>query len=172
MRPRFIAAIDKALPWTSGLLSAAALFSIMWLTLADVTGRKFLNHSVPGGLEITEILMVIVIFGALPLVSWRGEHVVFDSLDRWIPDGLKLVQARLVHLSCAGLFGLMAWLLLQRGRRFAEYGEITVHLQLPMGPVAWLMAVLLLLTALVHVVLMIWPPPPSVVHAPGEGHVA
>ena len=27
--------------------------------------------------EITEILMVIVIFGAMPMVSWRSEHVVF-----------------------------------------------------------------------------------------------
>ena len=26
--------------------------------------------------------MVVVIFAALPLVSLRGEHVVFDSLER------------------------------------------------------------------------------------------
>ena len=73
--------LERMLRWSAGLMAAMALFAIMWLTLVDVTGRRFFNHSVPGGLEITEILMVIVIFGALPMVSWRSEHVVFDSLD-------------------------------------------------------------------------------------------
>jgi TRAP-type transport system small permease protein len=59
-----------------------ALFAIMALTLVDVSGRKLLSQSVPGSLELTELLMVVVIFAALPLVSLRGEHVVFDSLDR------------------------------------------------------------------------------------------
>lgn len=153
-----LAALDKLLRWGCGLMAAAALFAIMWLTLVDVTGRKFFDHSVPGGLELTEMLMVMVIFGALPLVSWRGEHVVFDSLDGLIPTGLKKLQARLVHAACAGLFGLMAWLLTTRADRFAEYGEVTVHLQLPMAPVAWVMAVLLALTALVHLAFTVWPP--------------
>jgi TRAP-type transport system small permease protein len=61
---------------------------------------------------------------------------------------------RLAHLVCACLFALMAWLLTLRAQRFTEYGETTVHLQLPMAPVAWLMAALLALTALVHLVLV------------------
>lgn len=142
--------LEKLLTWSTGLMAAMALFSIMWLTLVDVTGRKFFSHSVPGGLELTEILMVIVIFGALPLVSFRSEHVVFDSLDAFIPDWLKGIQARLVHLICAVVFGFLARLMVMRAERFAEYGDTTVHLQLAIAPVAWLMAGLLLLTALVH----------------------
>ncbi len=139
-------------------MAAAALFVIMCLTLVDVLGRKFFSHSVPGGLELTEILMVIVIFGALPLVSLRQEHVVFDSFDNLVPAPLKRLQARLVHLVCGGLFGFLAWLLTRRAERFAEYTEVTVHLQWPMAPVAWVMAGLLLLTALVHLVLAAFPP--------------
>ena len=33
---------EKLLQWSSGLMSAMALFSLMWLTLIDVSGRKFL----------------------------------------------------------------------------------------------------------------------------------
>ncbi len=149
--------LERGLAWSCGLLAAVALFVIMWLTLVDVTGRKFFDHSVPGGLEMTEILMVLVIFGALPLVSMRQEHVVFDSFDHLVPPALKRLQMRLVHGVCFGLFGLLAWLLTQRAERFAEYTEVTVHLQLPMAPVAWLMAALLALTALVHLVLVFVP---------------
>lgn len=150
--------LERLLRWSSGLMAAMALFAIMWLTLVDVTGRKFFSNSVPGGLEMTEILMVIVIFGALPLVSWRHEHVVFDTLDPLIPDWLKGIQARIVHLVCAGAFAMMAWLMTHRATRFAEYGDITVHLQLPLSPVAWLMAGLLLVTALVHLLFVVVAP--------------
>lgn len=153
--------LDNLLRWTTGLMAALALFSIMWLTLVDVTGRKFFNHSVPGGLEITEILMVIVIFGALPLVSWRSEHVVFDSLDPFVPAWLKGLQSRVVHLVCAGVFGFLARLMLMRADRFAEYGDVTIHLQLAMAPVAWLMAGLLMVTAAVHALFVFVTPPPG-----------
>lgn len=152
--------VGTALRWSTGLLAALALFGIMFLTLFDVLGRKFLNNSIPGALEMTEIGMVMVIFGALPLVSWRSEHVVFDSLDPLIPSWLKGIQARLVHLVCAGAFGFMGWLLMQRAARFAEYGDITVHLQLPLAPVASLMAWLLVATAAVHAVFVLLPSQP------------
>ena len=151
--------LEKTLRWSSGLMSAIALFTIMWLTLIDVTGRKFFDHSLPGGLELTEILMVIVIFGALPLVSWRGEHVVFDSFDHLIPLWLKDLQNRLVELLSALTFAGLAWLMTQRAERFMEYGDTTVYLQVSIAPVAWLMAALLLLTALVHLLFVFLPVP-------------
>ena len=147
----------KLINRSARLTAATGLFTLMGLTLADVTGRKFLNNSIPGGLELTEILMVIVIFGALPLVSWRGEHVVFDSLDPFIPSWLKNFQLRLVHLVSAGAFGFLAYLMMTRAQRFAEYGDTTVHLQLSIAPVAWVMAGLLLITALVHLLFVLNP---------------
>jgi TRAP-type C4-dicarboxylate transport system permease small subunit len=151
--------LDRLLHWSAGLMAALALFTIMWLTLIDVTGRKFLDHSLPGALEITEILMVIVIFAALPLVSWRSEHVVFDSFDHLIPSWLKDVQSRLVELLSALTFAGLAWLMSQRAERFAEYGDTTVYLQFSIAPVAWLMAALLLVTALVHLLFVFRPIP-------------
>lgn len=142
--------LERLLQWSCGLLSALALFCIMWLTLVDVSGRKFLNNSVPGSVEVTEVLMVIVIFGALPLVSMRGEHVIFDSLDPFVPKALKGLQQRLVNLVCAGTFALLAQLLVRRAHRFAEYGEVTSRLLIPLSPVAWMMATMLGITALLH----------------------
>ena len=161
--------LEKLLRWSTGLMAAMALFAIMWLTLLDVLGRKFLNNSIPGSLEMTEVLMVIVIFGALPLVSWRGEHVVFDSLDPFIPAWLKGLQTSIVHLICAGVFGFLARLILMRADRFAEYGDTTVYLQLALAPVAWLMAALLAITAAVHLLFVFVRPPPGHVGAQEPG---
>ena len=134
-------------------MAAVSLFSIMWLTLVDVVGRKFFNHSIPGGLEMTEILLVCVIFAGLPLVSWRGEHVVFDTFDKLIPARVRLFQVRLVHVLNALVFGWLAWLMTIKAQRFASYGDTTSFLLLPLAPVAWGMAALLLITGIVHLVL-------------------
>ena len=83
--------MNKLLDTVCGLLAAAALFAIMALTFFDVGGRKLLSNSIPGSLELTELLMVVVIFAALPLVSLAGEHVVFDSLDSRISPLLRRV---------------------------------------------------------------------------------
>ena len=158
--------LDRLLKWTCGAVSALALFGIMWLMLFDVIGRKYFSHSIPGALEITEILMVVVIFGALPLVSWRGEHIVFDSLDGVVPRALKGLQHRVVHLLCAGTFAFLGLQLLKRAERFAEYGEVTAHLDLALAPVAWLMAALLGATALVHLLFVVQLPPGALEHVP------
>jgi TRAP-type C4-dicarboxylate transport system permease small subunit len=159
--------LERLLRWSTGLMAAMALFTIMWLTLVDVIGRRFFDHSVPGGLELTEILMVVVIFGAMPLVSWRNEHVVFDSLDSYLPEWVRDIQARVVHLICVGTFGFLAYLMTTRADRLAEYGDTTVYLQLSIAPVAWMMVAMLAITALVHLLFVfVSVPVPSPHHPP------
>ena len=141
----------------AGLLAALALFGIMMLTAVDVSGRKFLDASVPGSLELTELLMVVVIFAGLPLVSRQGEHVVFDSLDPWIPPALRRLQQALVDALCAALLLGLAWLMWSKGVEMAGYGETTAQLKLPVYPFVWLMSALCALTAAVHAML-VWRP--------------
>ena len=152
-----------------GLLAALALFAIMALTLVDVAGRKLLSASVPGSLEVTELLMVVVIFSALPLVAMRGEHVVFDSLDGWIPPLMHRLQRAAVDLLCmAALFGI-AWLMFVKAGQMASYGDITAQLKLPLGPFVYLMSALCALTGLVHGALVLAPAEEDKDAAPGFG---
>jgi TRAP-type C4-dicarboxylate transport system permease small subunit len=149
--------VKRLLDSLCGLLAAVALFAIMALTLVDVAGRKLLSHSITGSLELTEILMVVVIFAALPLVSLHGEHVVFDSFDHLMPAWLRRLQQAVVDLGCAAALGGLAWLMWDKADQMASYGDTTAQLQLPLGPFVHLMAVLCGLTALVHLLLMLQP---------------
>ena len=149
--------MTKALSTLCGVLCALGLFGIMALTLVDVSGRKLLSESVPGSLELTEILMVLVIFASLPLVSLRGEHVVFDSLDAWLPPWVRRVQQVLVQACCMAAFAGIAYLMWTKAGQMAEYGDTTAQLKLPLGPFVYGMSLLCGLTALVHAVLMVAP---------------
>jgi TRAP-type transport system small permease protein len=159
----------KLLTLLCGTLAALALFAIMWLTLVDVSGRKLLSRSLPGSLELTELLMVAVIFAGLPLVSLQGEHIVFDSLDRLLGGWLLKLQHMLVNAVCAAALAGLAWLVWTKAGQMASYGDTTAQLQLPLGPFVYLMSLLIGLTALVHALLIFSPARPPVHHGPGEG---
>jgi len=147
----------KTLERLCSALSAAALFGIMALTLVDVVSRKLLAGSIPGSLEVTELLMVVVIFAGLPLVSLHGEHVVFDSLDPLLPRALRRVQGGLVDLFCAGGLATIGWLMWQKAGQMLEYGDKTQQLGLTLGWFVYLMSLLLFIAALVHVLLILAP---------------
>ncbi|HSI53828.1 MAG: TRAP transporter small permease [Ramlibacter sp.] len=158
--------MKKLLELLCGLLSGSALFAIMALTFFDVLGRKFLSNSIPGSLELTELLMVVTIFGALPLVSARGEHVEFDSLDPYLPTWLRKLQAVFVHLLCAAMLLGLGWLMWRSGNQFLENGETTAQLKILKAPFLWGMGVLCSVTGIVHLILIAQPP---VQRAEGEG---
>ena len=156
----------KLLTALCGVLAAVALFAIMWLTLVDVAGRKLLSQSLPGSLELTELLMVAVIFAGLPLVSLKGEHIVFDSLDRLLGPWLRRLQQVLVDGLCVASLGGLAWLMWVKAGQMASYGDTTAQLKLPLGPFVMLMSGLIALTALVHALLMF---SPAAGHQAGDG---
>lgn len=140
----------KVILFCCGGLSALALFGIMALTFFDVLGRKFVGHSIPGSLELTELLMVMVIFPALPLVSLRHEHVTFDSLDSVLPRAARWFQAKIMNILAALVFAGLGWLMWKTGTKVLDYGDTTAQLLIPKFPFVYAMALLLWICAAVH----------------------
>lgn len=146
--------MKRILELLCGLLSGGALFAIMALTFFDVLGRKFFSNSITGSLELTELLMVVVIFGALPLVSERGEHVEFDSLDPYLPRWVRRAQAFVVHLLCGVVLLALGWLMWRTGGEFLATGETTAQLLILKAPFLYGMGVLCAATGVVHLLMM------------------
>jgi TRAP-type C4-dicarboxylate transport system permease small subunit len=162
--------VTRLLRALCGAVAAVALFAIMALTFVDVGGRKLASASLPGALELTELLLVTVIFAGLPLVSLQREHIVFDSLDRWLPPWLRRAQAAAVDALCAALLGGLAWLMWGKAAQMAEFGDVTSVLRLPLGPFVQGMAVLIGVAAAVHLML-VWRPE-ALPRPPGGGDTA
>jgi TRAP-type C4-dicarboxylate transport system permease small subunit len=149
--------VNKFLDTVCSLIAGIALFAIMVLTFFDVTGRKLLDHSIPGSLELTELFMVVVIFGALPLVSRKGEHVVFDSLDGFWPKGFVKFQKALVNLLCSVALLALGWLMVSTGIDFASFGETTAQLKISKAPFIMGMGFMCALAGIVHLILVFRP---------------
>jgi TRAP-type C4-dicarboxylate transport system permease small subunit len=140
-----------------GVIAAAVLFAMMVLTAADVVGRYLLNRPVAGAFEMTEMMLAALIYCGLPLVSQRREHIVIDTFDYLMSRGVKRGLDMAAEVLCsATLFGL-AWLVFGRAGRVASYGDTTNVLKLPLAPVAYLMATMLLVGAIIHLWLIFVP---------------
>lgn len=147
-------------------MCAAALFAIMALTFFDVIGRKAVSQSIPGSLELTELLMVMVIFGALPLVSERGEHVVFDSLDSFFPGWFSKLQKAFIHMVCGAAMLALAYLMWRTAKQFAQNGDVTAQLHIAKAPFIYGMSIFCAFTGVLHLGLIV---KPNAALAEGEG---
>jgi len=134
-----------------GIAASALLLCMMLLTFVDVVARYLFNRPIRGGFEMTELVLLVLIFAGLPLVSHADEHVTMDFIDRMLPQGAVPVLVRAVHALVAAVFFFLTWQVLIKAGRIAGYGDTTDVLRIPVGPFVYFMAGMIFLTGLVHV---------------------
>jgi TRAP-type transport system small permease protein len=140
----------RGLDLAYALVPGVLLLVCALVTLVDVTGRNLFNAPLRGATEMTEILLVAIVFVLFPRIAWRDSHLSVDLLDslfgRWIRRLLALVGA----LLGGALFSAMAWRLWALGDRVSGFGDVTPSLRLPLGPVYYAMTALAALTAAIY----------------------
>jgi TRAP-type C4-dicarboxylate transport system permease small subunit len=145
-----IARLDRGMEPLLGVIAGVLLFCMMSITFVDVVLRYIFNAPLKGSFEITELMLVVLIFSALPLVSRREEHVVMDFLDRYLPPRIYLALRALEHIVSAAVMAGLGWLLWQRASKLAAYGDTTAVLRIELAPFVYAIALLVFVTALIH----------------------
>lgn len=115
-------------------LGSIALALLMFLTVADVFGRYFLNYPVPGTFEVTEMLMVPIVFLALGLAQHHNEHISLDLAYNYFPARGKAATNILVEVVNLAVVGAVTWQLYEYSARMSEGNYTTAVLQLPIHP--------------------------------------
>jgi TRAP-type C4-dicarboxylate transport system permease small subunit len=138
-----------------GIAASILLGGMMLLTFADVVARYLLNWPIRGGFEITELVLLVLIFAGLPLVSHADEHVTMDFIDRLLGARGKQVFVRAVHGLCAAIMFLLTWLMWLKADRIWAYRDATDVLRVAYGPFVYFMAVMIALTGVIHLYKML-----------------
>jgi len=133
-----------------GVAASAILLAMMLLTFVDVVARYVFNRPVRGAFELTELMLVVLIFAGLPLVSWADEHALMDFVDRLLGARAQRGLERAVQLVCAAVMFLLTWLMWLKADRIWAYRDATDVLRIVYGPFVYFMAVTLGLSGLIH----------------------
>ena len=156
---------SEAAAWLDRVLGAAAailLFCLMALTTADVIGRYIFNWPLRGAFEVTELLLLTLIFAGLPLASRADEHVTLDFIDMTLGVKGRLLLRRLIDLVCGIIVLGLAWRVWIKAGKISAYADTTEVLRLPVGPFVYFMAAMVAVTGIVHLGKVIFPTAPRV----------
>lgn len=115
------------------LIAAVTLFFLMALTCADVLGRYFLGNAVDGATELTEMGIAILVFAEMPVITWRGGHVVVDILDRMLGNTLIKILGLFSALLMSTSLYFLATRIFQLAERSMRREEVTEFLEMPVG---------------------------------------
>jgi TRAP-type transport system small permease protein len=108
--------------------SMIALAVMMLVTVVDVTLRNTINQLVPGGVELVQLALVVLVFLALPETVLRGEHITIDAIDHAVsPRVLRRLRLTAAVLT---LFLLVAltWRTLLPALDTIAFGDTTSDL--------------------------------------------
>lgn len=139
---RFARWVDVVARRSVGAIAAISLWILVLLTFADVFGRDVFSAPVAGAYEITEFLMGVIIFAALPAVTFNREHIVVDLLDALIPRSAVPIRELVSTAIEVFVLGVLAWKCWDLAFAMRSYDEVTAQLRIPMFPMVLFMSIM------------------------------
>jgi TRAP-type C4-dicarboxylate transport system permease small subunit len=141
--------------WTRYALTAMVsitIFAMMMLTTADVVGRALFSKPIKGSFEIVTFLLAILIFCALPLVTWDEKHINVRLFDHWIAGPVQRLLALAWTAIMTIIMALITWRMWIQADLMAQGRHVTGFLEWPIAPIAYFMSVLSGVTTIILVV--------------------
>ena len=146
--------VISGIAYKAARISAICVFLMMVLTFCDVIGRYFLGRPIKGASDLTELIMLIVVFLGLGYTQVVRGHVQVDALIRVLPKHIPPILEPFTSFLGAGILALISWRLGMRSwvALLNPHEEATPTLGIPLGP--FLIAVTF--GCLVFCVLLFW----------------
>lgn len=131
---QFILKIFQQLSTYLAYIGAFSLFVMMCLTIADVAGRYLFNSPILGAFELTEFLVLILIFSFLAYAQSHKAHINVDLFMMFFPKKLRNIIELFNHIACLAIMILITWTGLENALEIMDAGEASPNLALPSYP--------------------------------------
>ena len=135
-----------------GYVASGFLIILLMLTVIDVFLRFFFNSPITGTTEISQLMMIIIVFPALGWAAIDRAHIRVDLLTGMFPTRPRAVVSSITLLIALGVYSIITW------RSFLESAVVnrqTSLINLPFAPFYWLMSVSLAIFCLAILTLVI-----------------
>jgi len=109
----------------NNVISAILLVGMMLLVVCDVTGRYLLNRPVHGTMEITEFIMVAVVFFTLAHTQAIRAHIKVELLLERMSRRVRLLLEAITYLFGMVIFALIGWQGVMSAIEAWEFWEVT-----------------------------------------------
>jgi TRAP-type C4-dicarboxylate transport system permease small subunit len=130
------------------ILSGFATLLITFVVVIDVCGRYFFNAPLHGGVEFSELLMVVLVFFGLAAAQQKRQNYSIELLTRHLPESVQRLLELLCLIACLVIVVMLAWpsskqAVISYGRGEAGFGIVPF----PLWPARIILAIGLWLLA-------------------------
>ena len=135
-----------------GYVASGFLILLMMITVIDVFLRYFFNSPLTGTTEISQLMMIIIVFPALGWAAIDRAHIRVDLLINQVPNRPRAIVNSITFLIALGIYFIITW------RSFLESAVVnrqTSLIHLPFAPFYWIMSVSLAIFCLAILALII-----------------
>jgi len=147
--------IISAIPKITGFVSMGVLVLMMLLTVADVFLRAALNKPIIGTTEITEQMMVAVVFLGLGWCAIQGRHIKVDLfVSHYSPSSQKIIDF-IINFIALLLVAIICWRTFKTTIMVKQLGITCSYIGVPKFPfyaiatVGWISLLLAMLGHLI-----------------------
>lgn len=133
---------------TLAYVGAFSLFAMMCLTAADVVGRYVFNSPITGAFELTEFLVLILIFSFLAHSQAHKAHVTVDLILSRFPRRFRFIVELFNHLISLALMALIAWVSIKRAFELKAVAVASPNLGIPSYPFVFFLVLGCLVTCI------------------------
>ena len=92
-----------------GIISGFATLLIMVIVVIDVAGRAIFNAPLHSGVEISELLLVSLVFLGLAAAQQQRQNFAIEIATRHLPTRMQTAIELIGYLVCLGIVILLAW---------------------------------------------------------------
>lgn len=149
---RLVSRTLRLVAGASSRLSGAALLVLMVLTFLDVFCRSAFNAPIEITTEVSRLLLMVVVFAALPGITLRDQHVSVDLLSGVLD---RFGYARVEGVIMIGTAVLLIWPITRihvLAERAMRYGDATEFLGFPVFLATWFVLIFTAFTAVCFLV--------------------
>jgi TRAP-type C4-dicarboxylate transport system permease small subunit len=126
--------------WFNGFALIALTAMLIVITM-DIIGAKVFSRPVPGAMDVTSLLAVLLIGFSMTQTFVMGRHIKVDFVTRRLPRGLSRVLRSISSALCLLFFLIVVWRLFLYAHDLQSYGEKTLTVKISLFPFAYALAV-------------------------------
>jgi len=133
-------ALDKVSTHGSVFLNSVGMIILvlmMLLTVVDVSLRFFFNMPIKGGFELTEFMMIMIVFLATSYTAQRKRHIVVDAVVSHLPERVQMVIDTATCFMSLVICALIAWQSGVEAYKRLLMGQTSATLYIPIYPFIW-----------------------------------
>lgn len=115
-------------------LGSVALFAMMAITVIDVIGRYIFNTPVLGAFELTEFLVLILIFSFLAYTQAQKRHICVEIIADLLPRKVQFLCNIINNTVCLIIFAMISYMSVIKALELMQTGETSPNLVIPNYP--------------------------------------